>query len=515
MNRIVYFILLCALLLLAGCGHFGSKQGDTPLTDSLSIHQKAVELFKMGKYFAQCADIERRAVEQARAGEAPETAFEILSFMGYLQTRMGNYSEALDYMEEAADSLKAMPEGAVAAEDVVMFLGNLSNLYTRFHLFGEALEKNSQAIALSKASAPNLQPDLWRMRGVCFEQMNHLDSAEMCLSKSIRYAADIEEPQIRSNTLIYSSCCKAWFYIEHPEYDPDSIATALTVIESNIGKYRKHDDTNIFLAGRGYVLLGYYDKGLAMMEQGLADTRRTEDVETLEFSLRLLADSYAKAGDRRLIDIYEETTALHDTIMARRHDDVLLGKDFQYRVKEQKIEKENLSYKLAANRQRTALLIVICIMVIAGITVYFVRKTRRQRQHIADSRERIDQFISEKIFLNSKIEELNAMLQAKSKPAEEVAQLPTVLFDKNTEQKFREMFSELNPGFIENLRRDYPSLTSGNELLCMLIRLYKNNDEIAKTLGVTRESVAKSRYRLRTRFNLAKENDLNDFIQSR
>lgn len=515
MNRIVYFILICGMSLLAGCGHNGSKQVDTPSTDSLSTHQKAVELLTTGKYFAECADIERQAVEEARAGKSPETAFEILSFMGYLQTRIGNYSEALDYMEEAADSLKSMPDGAVAADDAVKFLGNLANLYARFHLFDEALEKNSQAIVLSKASAPNLQPDLWRMRGSCFEQMNHLDSAEMCLSKAIRYAADIDKPQMRSNSLVFNSCSKAWFYIEHPEYDPDSIATALTVIESNIGNYRHLDDTNIFLAGRGYVLLGNYDKGIAMMEQGLVATQRTDDVESLEFSLRLLADSYAKAGDRRLFDIYEETTALHDTIMARRHDNVLLGKEFQYRVREQKIEKENLSYKLAANRQRTVLLVVICFMVMAGITVYFVRKTRRQRQHIADSRERIDQFISEQIFLNSKIEELNAMLQAKSKPGEEVAQLPAVLFDKDAEQKFREMFSELDPGFINNLRRDYPSLTSGNELLCMLIRLYKSNDEIAKALGVTRESVVKSRYRLRTRFNLAKENDLNDFIQSR
>lgn len=465
---------------------------------------------------SQCIDMENHAIEQLRAGNAPESAFEILSYMGYLQSRMGNYSEALVYMQEADDSLKTMPPGSVDQKEIVMFLGNLSNYYVRLHLFDEALTKNHEATALAKTSAPGYLADLWRMRGVCFKFMNRLDSAEVCNDKAILCATEIKDPLLRDNSIAFCECNKAWFYIEHPDYAPDSIASAVALIERNIGKYPQIDNTNLFLAGRGRVLLGDYDKGLAMMERALATLRgERDDLESTEFFLRLLADSYAEAGNRRLFDIYKETAALHDTLLERQREDVLLGKDFQYRISELHAEKERLADALSVSRQRNFLIVIVSLMMIIGLTEYFIGKIKRQRRHLKENQERIDHLIGDRIFLNTKIEELNAELQSKSGDDELITPLPTVILDKDSEQQFRNIFSELHPGFLENLRRDYPSLTSGNELLCMLIRLYKSNDEIAQALGISRESVITSRYRLRSRFNLSKDTDLNDFIQSR
>ena len=89
-----------------------------------------------------------------------------------------------------------------------------------------------------------------------------------------------------------------------------------------------------------------------------------------------------------------------------------------------------------------------------------------------------------------------------------------VLLTKEDETRFRQLFDSIFPGYIQRLRRDYTGITPTTELICMLIRLSKSNKEIALTLVIKRESVVKSRYRLRSLFKLDKETDLNDFIAS-
>ena len=49
----------------------------------------------------------------------------------------------------------------------------------------------------------------------------------------------------------------------------------------------------------------------------------------------------------------------------------------------------------------------------------------------------------------------------------------------------------------------------------MLIYLYKTNEEIALALGISRDSVVKSRYRIRQRFNMESDADLDSFIRGR
>lgn len=88
------------------------------------------------------------------------------------------------------------------------------------------------------------------------------------------------------------------------------------------------------------------------------------------------------------------------------------------------------------------------------------------------------------------------------------------LLTKTDENRFRQLFGGINPGFIERIRVNYPGISGGNEIICMMIRLHKSNEEISLALGIKRESVAKARYRLRTLFNLPKEVELNDFIAS-
>ena len=188
--------------------------------------------------------------------------------------------------------------------------------------------------------------------------------------------------------------------------------------------------------------------------------------------------------------------------------------DFKYRTSQLKRETAVLQSELRTRQQRTILISVTGRLVVAGLVAFLIMRSRNHKQKQQLTQQNIDTLLAERIALNTKIEDLNRR-QAESNANTNTSEaLPAILLEKEDEKRFRKSFNDLHPGFIDNLRKKYPDVTSGNELLCMLIALRRRNEEIALALGISRDSVATSRYRLRTRFNLPKDVDLNDFIQS-
>ena len=92
--------------------------------------------------------------------------------------------------------------------------------------------------------------------------------------------------------------------------------------------------------------------------------------------------------------------------------------------------------------------------------------------------------------------------------------MPSSLLSDSQEAEFRRGFSQIYPRFIPQLHRDYPAVTSNDELIAMLIYMKYSTEEIALSLGIGRRGVNSARYRLRKKLNLDKETDLDTFLRS-
>jgi DNA-binding CsgD family transcriptional regulator len=79
---------------------------------------------------------------------------------------------------------------------------------------------------------------------------------------------------------------------------------------------------------------------------------------------------------------------------------------------------------------------------------------------------------------------------------------------------FQKRFDEVFPLFNGQLKRQYKDLTSAEIRLFILIRIGFSNAEMSSCLGISPESVYKSRYRLRKKLDLPEEVDLTAFIQA-
>ncbi|WBU88683.1 tetratricopeptide repeat protein [Cellulophaga omnivescoria] len=78
--------------------------------------------------------------------------------------------------------------------------------------------------------------------------------------------------------------------------------------------------------------------------------------------------------------------------------------------------------------------------------------------------------------------------------------------------EFEARFTTINQSFYENLRNKYPKLSQTDQKICALVRLNFPSKDMSKLLGISVESVHTSRYRLRKKLGLKREDNLEDFI---
>ncbi len=80
--------------------------------------------------------------------------------------------------------------------------------------------------------------------------------------------------------------------------------------------------------------------------------------------------------------------------------------------------------------------------------------------------------------------------------------------------KFKKTFEEFYPTFFANLRYRFPDITAAELRLSALIKINLSLKEAANTLGISTESVKKSRYRLKKKIALAESDSLEEYIRA-
>jgi len=79
--------------------------------------------------------------------------------------------------------------------------------------------------------------------------------------------------------------------------------------------------------------------------------------------------------------------------------------------------------------------------------------------------------------------------------------------------RFRERFDQQLPGFIQNLKINHPALTTAEIRLFLLMKLDFDNLEISEALGISKDSVYRSRHRLSKKLGLPETGNLDEFVQ--
>lgn len=302
--------------------------------------------------------------------------------------------------------------------------------------------------------------------------------------------------------------------------------------------------------GEAYLCLNRLDSAAIFFQKALT----TPDTGNLAAAHHRLADIHARQGNFQAAYTAEkESLLMFKSAFALEKATALSEFEARYQTaqKERRIERLESQRKIA--EQRSLLVGLSLLLVAGGLLALFLRQRNRRRlleQHnqllaqekeLAEARELLKTAALERAhselqhtqgalntstkllaIKNQLIEELKMRLTRRHlAPAEGDAPSPAENPDLNGIKilndadwsRFRERFDQQVPGFIHQLKVNYPALTTAEVRLCLLTKLHFNSVEIAQALGISKDSVYRSRHRLSKKLGLADTGDLDGFVE--
>jgi DNA-binding CsgD family transcriptional regulator len=221
-------------------------------------------------------------------------------------------------------------------------------------------------------------------------------------------------------------------------------------------------------------------------------------------------------------DLY---TVYHDSVFQEKQTKQIAQLETQFELKRKQEEIKRLE-TLRQNEvwKRNALAGALVLSMLIGILVFFVLRgrIRARKNEIEVQGWQLENFTRTMLEKSQLIEELSAQLgQFKSEtliPKERIEDVSKMLHSsiltEDDWEKFKLLFSRVNPNFFAELKLRHPDLTQAETRLAALIILNLNTREIANILGISADSANKARYRLRKKLNLQPEQELKAFIEN-
>lgn len=83
----------------------------------------------------------------------------------------------------------------------------------------------------------------------------------------------------------------------------------------------------------------------------------------------------------------------------------------------------------------------------------------------------------------------------------------------NNMEMVQDLINKIYKDFLKRLEDKYPNITKSEKRLCSMIYINMSSKEIAMITGTSLRSVETSRYRLRKKFNMARDEDMIRFLR--
>lgn len=284
----------------------------------------------------------------------------------------------------------------------------------------------------------------------------------------------------------------------------------------------RKDGKDIYLSQLYYCMgLIYYKEGknkqaYDYLEKGLDYSKRHEAFNNEINSLIMLAKLDSLAHD---MHAYIRHRQSHDSLKSK-----ISGNEVYYQIalmqeqhKRDIMEQENRKNRTVHILTVIILALIPPLMILAFVFIY---KNIKNKQHIAlMEKQKLDNMIEmermEKELLKLKIEKSNQLLD-KSQKDNTILSMKLVEHDNNKDnlKMFERRLKETDSNFVSIIESKYPNLSRNDIKLMSLIKMGMDSHEIASVLNITIESLHKSRYRLRKKLGLEKQQELETFINS-
>ncbi|MGJ8732782.1 MAG: hypothetical protein ACSHW4_06535 [Cellulophaga sp.] len=470
------------------------------------------------------------------------SAIKTLKELSILYSHNLNYSKSYDGYWKALLLADKIKENKLTA-DIYQEIGWLYSFYKRddkaLEYFNKSIKLRKKEFAKNESNAHFIASDYFSI--VNLHRCNRdYKKATQYLDSCIFYQSKLY-PKITSYYIIAE---QAYLDAVNGDYD-----LALEKLNRCKEHYKTKDETYLVviysLTADVYRMMKEYDKSILEYKKSISLSENSKS--HLNYKLKAyegLKDIYLDLKNYKEAYYYlDKATTLNNRIfgITSENSKHLLEIKDNYRLEKEKQE-DALQEQLIANYEQEdkiwLLKSIILIILIISLLFYGVvlikqikNKHKNEKQIIAEKQKLKTQKTNEVLELKNKEltqaalrliekDEFIAGLHKKIESAGETVNKKVILRALKTFQgtpsknwtEFEARFTTINQSFYENLRIKFPELSQTDQKICALVRLNFPSKDMSKLLGISVESVHTSRYRLRKKLGLKREDNLEDFI---
>lgn len=458
-----------------------------------------------------------------------------LNDIGSLYRGRSEYSSALEYYFESLGLCRAtgFDRGAAAV------LGNIGLTYFELEEHDKALEFYRQGLEMNKKTGRKAS------LAVSYNNIGLLHGDEGRYELSLEYhlkALELRRELGYTIELANSLNNLGRVSMQMGKYE-QAVGYLREAFEVNDGN--DPDLTSIIHENmaKTYRAAGRYDSALVHARQTLEKSRAFGTLLGVKVGYELLSDIHKKLENYEQAVVYQEQLmAVKDSIL--NEEKARQINELQAKYEAEKKEKEIALLEEEKKQQallRNALLAGLILVGIIGVLVFNrqrlkIRKNRAELENRRLEEEKLQQDLEFRnrqltthtlhlVQKNTTMEKLREKIggirkQGRgngeiSKELQSLEQMVDYSFHLDDDwEEFRLYFEQVHPGFFDELKQQYPELTTNELRLSALARLNLSVKETAAIMGITPDSVKTARYRLRKKLDIETEENLSEFLMS-
>lgn len=390
--------------------------------------------------------------------------------------------------------------------------------------------------------------------GVIYDKMEQYDSAIKYYNIAYDIWTQIDDRYWRG--LVQSNISAMYTKLNMPEKAMMHGVLAMQLAEQE-GIKKNMGHAYISMA-KAFILKGNNDMGITYAQKALATTEPQGIVEIMRDAHEQLYIAYKNDKQFKEANTHLEAfTVLRDSMVNSNKLKLInhLMTKVKFEQKNKEIAERETQLAISENaRQRNMLLLILAGIIIISIIVVGWQMAKKQKlkleakqQQLKMEQQKVElanlNFRNEQLVTQNLTKELDFKKQEllsytisitqKNQLLQELnEQVDTLNPGNNTKdirsikntinaamgseenwEEFKTRFVQVHHSFFDNLKTAYPQLSPNDLRLCAFIKLNLSSKQIASLLNIAPSSVDISKYRLKKKFGLEKDDDLSNFIE--
>jgi len=386
--------------------------------------------------------------------------------------------------------------------------------------------------------------------GVVFLQQNNGSKALEYFFKALNIAKELDDRRLMATSLGNIGT----IYFDQADYSKslDYYTQSLKISTETDDKYATA--MNFGKIGQIYNKQHKENEAEVYYQNALKIAIEIGDLELIKNQQKELADLYKKQKQwQKALEYYEQYITARDSIYNKENTKKALSAEMNFEFEKKKqaeklITEATLSKKKIITNSIITILILVIIFTIALLWQQLLKRKQDQQifktkqalnekenallkmenqqieTELTSSKKILDNYTESLLKKNELLEQFNVELEKlknlKSKEIyeEKIDHLDSLskfsILTKDDWDKFKKLFEQVYKGFFVRLKEKLPDLTPAEIRIICLIKLKLDTKQIANILGISGHTVNITRYRLRKKINLQKEESIENIIDS-